>query len=343
MRSTDHRAVIIDLGNVALPEDPPTDQVLQTTGGGIVLPFVPFTPGFVAPEHRDGTCVIDGRGDQFSLGVLLYLWCSGKDAEGCLWPYNPDTGYANNPADPHRPIPLVELRASFLEDWPPLLRTSYAAFSHIVQRMLSRRREDRYSSLRDVAAEIQMILALHNPGAVAPLATAELQMDGSFLETCRQVSVAPSEEAGCLILQTLVRQGRQQIEQTIGRIWSDLFEIWFDSQWSFDQKLRRMLDEGRKLETVFHTSLNTVLRTFQATRLAGSAAPRFGGRLQQILGRPGSAPMPPRSVTGYDAKTVQERIDEQWNYFSRRQEELAEIDYLLALYSLQLRTTRTST
>ncbi len=71
MMTVDGLPIIIDLGNVALPEDAPIAQAQDIINGRIITLFVPYTPGFVAPEHRDGTRVIDGRGDQFSLGVLF--------------------------------------------------------------------------------------------------------------------------------------------------------------------------------------------------------------------------------------------------------------------------------
>ncbi len=332
--------MIIDLGNVSLPEDPPVVQVRYTVSGGIETLLVPYTPGFVAPEHRDGTTIIDGRGDQFSLGVTLYLWCCGKKNHDFQWPFDKGSGESNNPADRQHPVPLRELRRGFVSCWKDPLRTSFEEFSDELQRMMEWHRDDRYPNLRDVAAVFEMILQRYDQSAAGLLNRDELQMDESFRQLCRQVSIPDDESAGCLILQTLVRQARQQIGETIDKIWDAMFETWIDSKLLPLEKSMKMYEEGRQLESNFKTSQNTVLRTFQKAQMTGSAAPRFGGRLQQILGSSLPATLWRHPPDTEDEATLRAHVDGQWDYFNQRQERLAEVDYQLSLYSLQLNELR---
>jgi serine/threonine protein kinase len=335
--------MIIDLGNVALPEDAPIPQAQDTSDGKIDTFFVPYTPGFVAPEHRDGTRVIDGRGDQFSLGVMLYLWCSGRKNKIFQWPFDRSSGESNNSADRQVPIPLKELRRGFVSSWKPQLKSSFQWFSDILQRMMAWERDDRYLSLRDVASEIAMILQFNGHSSAFALDEHELQMDNSFQELCNQVSIPADETASCLVLQTLVRQARQQVSEMINSIWDAVFETWIDSKLQPANKARRMFKEGLKLESNLTMSLNFVLRTFQRVRMTRSPVPRFGGRLQQILGQSAPTTTLNRPPETDDPDLLQTHIDKQWDYFSRRQEQLAEVDYQLSLYSLQLSELRNRT
>jgi len=96
LMSADRRPIIIDLGNVAMPGGAADHDVARLSADGGTALMIPFTPGFVAPEHRNGTQVIDGRGDQFSLGVLLYLVCGGTKAGDCNWPFDPPAEQREN-------------------------------------------------------------------------------------------------------------------------------------------------------------------------------------------------------------------------------------------------------
>ncbi len=330
--------VIIDLGNVALPEDPPEMQIVDGPQGVVDTLFVPFTKGFVAPEHREGTMVIDGRADQFSLGVVLYLWCAGTKAGEYRWPFDLDTGEAVMGTDSQTPRKLSELRKHLIRAWQDPTKKAFQQFSRIIHQMMSWHREDRHDSLRDIAAEVEMLLLKLGAGKADPIPAHELKLDKSFKRLCKHASIPASESAACLILQILVRQTRQQISEAITYIWDTVFEIWTDSKLDSRARSVRLHEEGRQMETKLKGALSVVLRTFSETQITGHGVPRFGGQLQQIIGDAISHANVPSRLRADQTRpeSLHAHIDGQWEYFSQRQQQLADVDFRLALYSLQL-------
>lgn len=291
IRSKDGRPVVIDLGNVLLPDVIPEASSELVVNGDILMPFVPFTHGFAAPEHRDGTKVIDGRADQFSLGVILYVWYSGKEpatkktgkTEKVRWPYDPRTGSSNDTRAPDTPVLLHKLRQSIVRTWSEDQRRTFRGFAEIVQRMIHHRREDRYPSMRDVAAEFQLLLESMDPENHDVPSRAEAVVDDRYNELCRQLSRPARTIEGCLFLQSLVLLARLQLEVAIRYIWDTVYQTWSDADLSPIDKAIRFAYEIPLVEAELKHSLNVVLRAFGERSMQASAAPRFGGQFQSIL------------------------------------------------------------
>lgn len=203
------RPVIIDLGNVALPEDSADRHELPVSTGEVTVPMVPFTPGFLAPEHRNGALVIDGRGDQFSLGVLLYLLCSGTKTNGNNWPFDPQTGRSLNPADQRAALPLGMLRKNYLRNWTKASRQAFLRFSEVVQRMLAWNPDNRFRSMRDAAAELEVICNGLTGQAQHILPGTEVATDEACELWCRQHGMQASPAVAVLLLQLLVTQAQE--------------------------------------------------------------------------------------------------------------------------------------
>jgi serine/threonine protein kinase len=125
------RVKILDFGlaRAARGED-------QLTQAGAIV----GSPAYMAPEQA-GRQGVDARCDLFSLGVVLYLLCTGElpfvgdDALGTLLAVA-----AHQPPPPHEANPAVP-----------------AALSELVMRLLAKKPEDRPASAPEVVAAIQAI------------------------------------------------------------------------------------------------------------------------------------------------------------------------------------------
>jgi len=147
--SRDGYAKIVDFGLAKLIDsawnpigaDSPTLRAL--TAHGELL----GTPGYMAPEQIAGK-PLDGRADIFAFGCILYEAIAGVrafEAESFV-----DTLYK---IVHHEPEPLL--------DAPPELQ-------RIVERCLEKTREDRYQSIRDVAADLRAWNAGVSPAGPTP-------------------------------------------------------------------------------------------------------------------------------------------------------------------------------
>jgi serine/threonine protein kinase len=116
--------VILDFG---LARD--VDTTSNLTRAGEVF----ATPRYMSPEQCLGQ-VADFRSDLYSLGVIFYEMLTGKP------PFS-----AGNPAE------LVQLH---LSAEPPRLPPNLAGYQRVVDRLLAKRREDRYQSARELFATI---------------------------------------------------------------------------------------------------------------------------------------------------------------------------------------------
>ncbi len=99
------------------------------------------TPGYMAPEQIYGNGV-DGRADLFATGAMLYEALSGRRAFGGATP--------------------LEALAATLHETPPALGPPLERIDAVLQRALSKRRDDRYATAQEMAE------ALH--AASAPVA-----------------------------------------------------------------------------------------------------------------------------------------------------------------------------
>ncbi len=136
------RALLTDFG-LARAED---DACLTRSG------FHPGTPHYMSPEQVRGEA-IDGRSDLFSLGCVLYALCTGHS------PFRAETSYAvMRRITDESPRSIREQNAN-IPDW----------LEAIVMKLLSKSREDRFASAKEVAELLEDCLAhVHQP-ATTPL------------------------------------------------------------------------------------------------------------------------------------------------------------------------------
>ena len=139
------------------PADTRSPTLPAVTGTGVVL----GTVAYMSPEQARGEAV-DFRSDQFALGVVLYEMLSGKR------PFA-------------RPSAAESLAATIRDEPEPVTKLDPKLPAHlgwIVQRCLSKDPEERYSSTRDLAKELQSVRAHLSeagtardvpPGEAAPL------------------------------------------------------------------------------------------------------------------------------------------------------------------------------
>lgn len=109
--------------------------------------FHPGTPHYMSPEQVRGEA-IDARSDLFSLGCVLYCLCTGRP------PFQAESGYAVLRAiTDETPLSIRELNSN-VPEW----------LERIVVKLLSKSRDDRFSSALEVAELLAGCLShLHDP------------------------------------------------------------------------------------------------------------------------------------------------------------------------------------
>ena len=127
---------VLDLGlaRVAVAEGEAGDRDLTTTG--VVMGTAPF----MAPEQALDTRQADHRADIYSLGCCLYYLLSGKP------PFTGETPMAVLVAHREQPVPKLGGCPTQVEA--------------VFQKMVAKRPEDRYGAMREVAGELERLLAL---------------------------------------------------------------------------------------------------------------------------------------------------------------------------------------
>lgn len=140
-----------------------TGETAGPEGGRRVL----GTPAYMSPEQVRGERV-DHRTDMYSLGVMAYelLWAHPfSDEDGSL----PDEFEIARRHDRTKPVPLTERISDFPEDlWV------------LIERLLSKRRDERPSRMLDVATELRAIRRRYMGGRTSPMFTREWRGAGSF-------------------------------------------------------------------------------------------------------------------------------------------------------------------
>jgi serine/threonine-protein kinase len=133
---------VLDFGIAKLVEQPADDAVTVASGqtaAGVVV----GTAKYMSPEQARGTNV-DARTDIFSFGVLLYEMLSGRT------PFEADTVTDTIVAILQRePAPLAERRAD-----------CSAELQRVVSKCLAKDVSRRYSSARDLVAELERVVAM---------------------------------------------------------------------------------------------------------------------------------------------------------------------------------------
>lgn len=117
------------------------------------------TPAYMAPEQAAGSRAIDGRADIYALGTVLYR---------CVTGHLPFAGSATQILHAHVYEPLT-IDTRLLQQLPPALVT-------VLQRMLSKRPEERYQTAGPVAAALESVAATAGDLQYDPHATATMAM-----------------------------------------------------------------------------------------------------------------------------------------------------------------------
>jgi hypothetical protein len=124
-----HTPVLTDFG-IARQKDAAATRLTQT---GMMI----GTPTYMSPEQAMGTDV-DGRSDQYSLGVLFYEMLTGAPPFGGETPLN---------------VVLAHINQA-----PPPLPGVFAHFQPVIDRMLAKDKENRYPDLTTFVKDLKAML-----------------------------------------------------------------------------------------------------------------------------------------------------------------------------------------
>lgn len=95
------------------------------------------TPTYMSPEQINGD-VVDGRADQYSLGVLFYEMLAGSPPFGGETP--------------------VSVLMAHLTQTPPPLPIEFRAFQPVLERMLAKKPDERYADMREFSEDLKSCL-----------------------------------------------------------------------------------------------------------------------------------------------------------------------------------------
>src|SRR6185369_14625528 len=150
--------------------DAPGTQLTQT---GVIM----GTPAYMAPEQADGTGV-DARTDVYGLGAVLFTALCGRP------PFEDDTLQAIVLAVLTQEAPLVRTRNSVVPENLEL----------VIQRAMSRKREERYQTMTDLRRALEPFLAVDEleiveggagPRSGQPSSRSFLQAEARAVSTAR--------------------------------------------------------------------------------------------------------------------------------------------------------------
>jgi eukaryotic-like serine/threonine-protein kinase len=167
------RVKLLDFG-LARPTDPDVSGPDRLTGSGLVV----GTPGYMSPEQARGEA-LDERTDLFSLGVVLYLLCTGKEPFAGVNAMAVLTALAVD-----IPAPANEVNPKVPE-----------ALSGLIDRLLEKKPADRPQSAREVAQTLRQIERGQLPAVsapAAPLPTAEAEAQTYAMGQATQPAGAPN-------------------------------------------------------------------------------------------------------------------------------------------------------
>ncbi len=135
---------VLDFGLVKDISPTGTDLALSQESGMM------GTPLYISPEQARGEA-IDFRSDMYSLGVTLHQLVAGRP------PFEADTPIAIISRHLTEPRPRIALEGR--------QRRVRAGFEDLCDRMMAKRREERYASYDDLVASIERMSAAHSPPA----------------------------------------------------------------------------------------------------------------------------------------------------------------------------------
>jgi serine/threonine-protein kinase PpkA len=155
-----HTPVLTDFG-IARAKDQTATRLTQT---GMMI----GTPTYMSPEQAMGTDV-DGRSDQYSLGVLFYEMLTGSP-----------------PFDGESPLNVV---LAHINQPPPPLPGLFAHFQPVLDRMLAKDREQRYPDLNVFVRELKAMLT----GSDTLLAKLQIDPSQTASEQLRALGFSESQ------------------------------------------------------------------------------------------------------------------------------------------------------
>lgn len=186
------KAYLTDFGIVKLAQA----TTIFTQTGRII-----GTPAYMSPEQARGDTDLDGRSDIYSLGIVLYEMLTGQV------PFQGET-------------PLSLLMKHITEPVPQVTRDNPnvpAGYSAVVERALSKNKEDRYPTVAAMVAALEAV-GRGQPvsDAVAPTVIEaydepepEEEPDGTAYDTPAPVSRTPSPRTTAATRQSTPREARQ--------------------------------------------------------------------------------------------------------------------------------------
>ena len=149
-----------------------TDFGLAKVGCGLGLTtsgFVLGTPSYMSPEQAQGLAV-DGRSDQFALGVVAFWLLSGRT------PFEGDSGVAILHQVVHQKTPRLSKANPAV---PP-------ALDAVIERALAKEPEERYASCRAFVEAMYEVLGGTPPALLLPTDGPGRELAGSRLKTRRE-------------------------------------------------------------------------------------------------------------------------------------------------------------
>jgi serine/threonine protein kinase len=148
------------------------------------------TPAYMAPEQGRDASTVDHRADQYSLGCTLYYMIAGKA------PYSGKTTFEI--ISKHQSEPLIPVET--------IVRNVPKELSIIIEKMLAKRPEDRFSSMDEVVKALEGYLGIDSaPGVYTPrehhvaVLEKELQAFQSIGARKLRMLLPPLYEAGVLV------------------------------------------------------------------------------------------------------------------------------------------------
>jgi len=156
MLTAEGRVKILDFGLArAIASAAPAADATRTmalTQPGTIL----GTVSYMSPEQASGAADVDGRSDQFSLGLIVHEMITGKKAF-------------------ERPTAAEVMTAIIREDPPPLPASLPGPFRWAIERCLAKEPAQRYDTTRDLFVELRQlrdhaseISATQSPAPVKP-------------------------------------------------------------------------------------------------------------------------------------------------------------------------------
>ncbi len=138
MLTADGRVKILDFGlaKSIAPAGGPSDATLTmgSTNPGTIL----GTASYMSPEQASGAAEVDGRSDQFSLGLIVHEMSTGKKAI-------------------ERPTAAETMAAIIREEPGPLTASLPAPFRWAIERCLAKEPAQRYDTTRDLFLELRQL------------------------------------------------------------------------------------------------------------------------------------------------------------------------------------------